>query len=89
MITILSTIIIGLIIGVVAKLLMPGPDSGGFILTTLLGVGGSFAASYLGQVLGWYQHGQPAGFVASILGAMLILYLYRCFKPRSSSHSRS
>jgi uncharacterized membrane protein YeaQ/YmgE (transglycosylase-associated protein family) len=78
----LLTILIGLIIGVVAKLLMPGRDPGGFIITTLLGIVGSVIGTYLGQMLGLYAPGQPAGFLMSVVGAMLLLFLYRQFQPR-------
>ncbi len=73
----LYTILIGLVIGVVAKFLMPGPDPGGFIITTLLGIAGAVVAGYIGQSLGWYQFGQPAGFIGSVIGAMLLLAGYR------------
>lgn len=74
---ILWTLIIGLVIGAIAKLLMPGRDPGGCIITMLLGIAGAFIAGYLGRVLGWYQPGQPAGFIASVIGAMLLLLIYR------------
>jgi uncharacterized membrane protein YeaQ/YmgE (transglycosylase-associated protein family) len=74
---ILTTILVGLIVGAIAKLLMPGKDPGGFIVTILLGIAGAFIASYLGQALGWYQPGQPAGWIMSIVGAMILLLLYR------------
>jgi uncharacterized membrane protein YeaQ/YmgE (transglycosylase-associated protein family) len=74
---IITTLIIGLLIGAVAKLLMPGKDPGGCIITILLGIAGAFVAGYLGQAFGWYQPGQPAGFIASVIGAMLLLLLYR------------
>jgi uncharacterized membrane protein YeaQ/YmgE (transglycosylase-associated protein family) len=80
--TILSTIIIGLLIGAVAKLLMPGKDPGGWIITILLGIAGSFVASYLGRAMGWYQEGQPAGFIASVFGAIILLALYRLIAGR-------
>ncbi len=76
------TLIIGLIIGAVAKLLMPGRDPGGFIITILLGIAGSFVATFLGQALGLYRQGSGAGFIASVLGAMLLLFLYRMFAGR-------
>jgi uncharacterized membrane protein YeaQ/YmgE (transglycosylase-associated protein family) len=75
--SLLWTAMIGLIVGAVAKLLMPGKDPGGFIVTMLLGLAGSFVASYLGRLLGWYKEGQAAGFIMSVLGAILLLYLYR------------
>ena len=74
---ILWTLIIGLVIGVVAKLLMPGRDPGGCIITMLLGIAGSFLAGYLGEALGWYRPGQPAGFIFSVIGAMILLLIYR------------
>jgi uncharacterized membrane protein YeaQ/YmgE (transglycosylase-associated protein family) len=74
---ILWTIIIGAVIGVVAKFLMPGRDPGGCIITILLGIAGSFLAAFLGRVLGWYDEGQPAGFIFSVIGAMILLLLYR------------
>ena len=70
-------LIIGLIVGVVAKFLMPGKDPGGFIITMLLGVAGAFVAGFLGRALGWYQVGDPAGFIASVVGAILLLLVYR------------
>jgi uncharacterized membrane protein YeaQ/YmgE (transglycosylase-associated protein family) len=79
---ILSTILVGLIVGAIAKLLMPGKDPGGFIVTILLGIAGALIASYLGQALGWYTPGQPAGWIMSIVGAMILLLLYRLFFKR-------
>lgn len=73
----LWTIFIGLIIGMVAKLLMPGRDPGGFIITVLLGIGGAMLASFAGSSLGIYQQGEPAGFIAAVVGSMVILFLYR------------
>ena len=77
MFSLLWTALIGLIIGAVAKLIMPGKDPGGWIITMLLGLAGSFVASYLGRLVGWYKEGQSAGFIMSVLGAILLLYLYR------------
>lgn len=82
---ILFTILIGLIVGVVAKLLTPGRDPGGFIITTALGIGGAFIASYIGQVLGFYAFGQPAGFLASVLGAMLLLAGYHLVQGKTTA----
>jgi uncharacterized membrane protein YeaQ/YmgE (transglycosylase-associated protein family) len=73
----LWTLIIGLVVGAIAKLLTPGKDPGGCIITMLLGVAGAFVAGYLGRLVGWYQPGQPAGFIASVIGAMLLLLIYR------------
>ncbi len=79
---ILWTLVIGLVVGVIAKFLMPGRDPGGCIITILLGISGAFVAGYLGRVLGWYQPGQPAGFIASVIGAMLLLLIYRMIAGR-------
>ncbi len=79
---IISTIIIGLLVGAIAKLLMPGRDPGGWIITILLGIAGSFVAGFLGRSLGWYQDGAPAGFLASVVGAVLILVVYRLVSGR-------
>ncbi len=76
------TLIIGLIVGAIAKLLMPGKDPGGFIVTMLLGVAGAFLAGFLGRALGWYEPGDGAGIIASILGAMLLLLIYRMVTRR-------
>lgn len=73
----LFVILIGLVVGVVAKFFMPGKDPGGFIITTLLGIAGSLLANYIGRAMGWYAEGEAAGFVASVLGAMLLLLGYR------------
>ena len=79
---ILYTLLIGLVIGAVAKFLMPGRDPGGCIITILLGIAGSFVASYLGQAMGWYLPGQPAGFIFSVIGAMILLLIYRMLFAR-------
>ena len=76
----LWTILIGFVAGAVAKFFMPGKDSGGFILTTLLGIAGALVATYLGRFIGWYEEGQAAGFVAAVVGAVLLLAVYRFFK---------
>ncbi len=75
--SIIWTILIGFLIGIVAKFLMPGRDPAGFIITVLIGIAGSFIASYLGGAWGWYRVGEPAGFLASVIGAMLLLFGYR------------
>lgn len=73
---IIGTIIIGFIVGVLAKLLHPGKENMGFILTTVLGIGGSFLATYAGQALGIYQAGRAAGFIGAVVGAIVILVIY-------------
>ena len=79
---ILGTLVIGLIVGAIAKFLMPGPDPGGCLITILLGIAGAFVAGFLGRVIGWYEPGQPAGFIASVIGAMLLLLIYRLIRGR-------
>ena len=74
---IIYAIVIGLVVGIVAKFLMPGKDPGGFIITTLLGIAGAVVATYIGQALNWYQPGESAGFIASVFGAIILLALYR------------
>ena len=80
--SIIGTLIIGFFAGLIAKLLMPGRDPAGFIITIVLGVGGAFLATWLGQELGWYQPGQTAGFFGAVVGAIIILAIYRVFAPR-------
>jgi len=77
---ILSAILIGLIVGIVAKFVTPGRDPGGFWITLLLGLGGSVVGGYLGQLLGIYRMGEPAGFIGSVIGAVVLLLTYRFFK---------
>lgn len=77
------TIVIGFVIGVVAKFLMPGTDGGGIILTTILGIVGSVIGTYIGSALGLYQVGESAGFIASVLGAMLLLFVVRMIQKRA------
>jgi len=84
--SIIITIIIGLIVGVVAKFLMPGKDPGGFIITTLLGIGGSMLASFIGSFIGFYRQGDTAGFIASVIGAMILLGLYRVTIGKNKSN---
>jgi len=72
--------IIGLVIGIVAKLIMPGKDPGGIIVTMLLGIAGSLLAGWLGRAVGWYREGQSAGFIMSVVGAIILLIIYRLFR---------
>ena len=82
---ILATLVIGLIIGAIAKLLMPGKDPGGIIVTILLGIAGAFVGTYIGRALGWYAPGASAGFIMSVAGAMLLLFIYRLFMKRTKA----
>ena len=77
MLSFLSLILFGLVVGVIAKLLMPGRDPGGFIITILLGIAGSIIGGYLGRVMGFYGPNEGAGFFMALLGAILLLALYR------------
>jgi len=81
---IIGTIVIGLLAGIVAKLLMPGKDPGGFIITILLGIAGAFVATYVGAAIGWYRAGEGAGFLGAVVGAMLILIAHRVVRRGAS-----
>lgn len=72
----LWTLVIGLIIGAVAKFVMPGRQGGGIIITIILGIVGAFVATWLGQAVGWYAAGEGAGFIASVIGALIVLWIY-------------
>ena len=73
----LGWIVFGLIVGIIAKLLMPGRDPGGFIITILLGIAGAMLGGFIGRAIGFYGPNQSAGYIVSILGAVLLLALYR------------
>jgi uncharacterized membrane protein YeaQ/YmgE (transglycosylase-associated protein family) len=76
------TIIIGFIAGLIAKFLMPGRDPGGFIITTLLGIVGALVATWLGQAIGWYRAGEGAGLIGAVVGAVIVLVVYRMVAGR-------
>jgi len=80
---ILGWIVFGLIVGIIAKLLMPGRDPGGMIVTIALGIVGALVAGFIGRALGWYLPGEPAGFIMATLGAILLLFIYRRFAARA------
>ena len=84
---ILWTIIIGFIVGVIAKFIMPGDktEPQGFILTTILGIVGAFLATYLGQLVGWYNAGKSAGFIGAIVGAVILLFIYGLIMGRRTA----
>ena len=71
------TAIIGLVVGALAKFIMPGKDPGGLLITLLIGIAGAFIAGFLGRMAGWYEPGQGAGLIASVLGALILLWIYR------------
>ena len=73
-------ILIGFVVGLIAKFLTPGRDVGGFIITTLVGIGGSLLATWAGQTMGWYAQGEPAGFIAAVVGAIVLLLLLRLIR---------
>lgn len=81
--SIIWTILIGFVVGLVAKVLAPGKGPGGFFLTAALGVGGSLFATFAGQTLGWYQQGQTAGFISATIGAIILLVLYSLISKKS------
>jgi uncharacterized membrane protein YeaQ/YmgE (transglycosylase-associated protein family) len=80
--SIIWMLVVGLIVGAIAKLLMPGRDPGGMFVTIMLGIAGALVAGFLGRALGWYREGEPAGILASIVGAILILAVYRLIARR-------
>lgn len=77
--------IIGLVVGALAKFIMPGKDPGGIIITVLLGIAGSFIATFAGRAMGLYTEGQGAGFIMSLIGAIVLLLIYRMFKGKSAT----
>jgi uncharacterized membrane protein YeaQ/YmgE (transglycosylase-associated protein family) len=84
MFSLLWELLIGLVVGAVAKLLMPGKEGGGIWITMALGIAGSLLATYLGRFLGWYQDGQAAGFIMSVLGAIVLLFIYKLIRKKAA-----
>ena len=82
---IIGTIVVGLIVGAIARFVLPGEQKMGWIMTILLGIGGSLAAGYVGQALNWYSVGQPAGFIASVVGAVVLLFVVGKLRGGSAS----
>jgi uncharacterized membrane protein YeaQ/YmgE (transglycosylase-associated protein family) len=84
---IIGTIIVGLIVGAIARFLLPGEQKMGWIMTILLGIGGSLLAGFIGQALGWYQAGQGAGWIASVVGAILLLFVVSKLRSNAGTPS--
>jgi uncharacterized membrane protein YeaQ/YmgE (transglycosylase-associated protein family) len=80
--TLIWTIVIGFIVGLIARAVKPGDDKLGIIMTSLLGIVGAFLASFIGKTLGWYSDGEPAGFIAAVIGAVAVLFIYGMLKKR-------
>lgn len=83
--SLIITIVIGFVVGLLARAIMPGKDALGFILTTLLGIAGALLGKYLGQAMGLYTADQPAGFFMSLLGALIILFIYNLFVKKGAA----
>ena len=83
MMSILTTIFVGLIVGFIARAVKPGDDKLGWIMTAVVGVAGSFAASYAGTAMGWYKQGEAAGWIASVVGAVILLFIYAMVAKKS------
>lgn len=79
---IIGWIVFGLVVGIVAKFLTPGRDPGGFVITAIIGIVGALIGGFLGRAVGWYREGDPIGFVMAIVGAIVLLLLYRAFAGR-------
>ena len=84
MMSVIGSLLIGLVVGFIARAIKPGDDKLGWIMTAVLGVAGSFLANYVGQALGWYQAGETAGFLASVVGAVVLLFVYGLVKGKAS-----
>lgn len=82
---IIGTILIGFIAGLIARALMPGPNPMGFVLTAVLGVVGAVVANFLGRTLGWYGEGEGAGLIASVIGALIVLFIYGVVAKRRTT----
>ena len=83
MLSILGTILIGLVVGFIARAVKPGDDKLGWIMMAVLGVAGSFLAQYAGAAMGWYRQGEAAGWIASVVGAVILLFIYGLVAKKS------
>lgn len=82
MLSLIGTLVVGLIVGLIARAVHPGKDSLGLIMTALLGIAGSFVASYAGVALGWYRQGDAAGWIVSVVGAVVLLFVYNLVRSK-------
>ncbi|SAK56523.1 transglycosylase-associated protein [Caballeronia calidae] len=83
MLAFIGTLIVGLVVGLIARAIKPGDDNMGWIMTIVLGIAGSLIAGYVGRALGWYQPGQPAGWIASVIGAIILLVVWGMIRKRT------
>jgi uncharacterized membrane protein YeaQ/YmgE (transglycosylase-associated protein family) len=83
MFSLIGTLIVGLVVGLLARALKPGDDKLGWIMTALLGIAGSFLATYVGVAMGWYEQGEAAGWIASVIGAIVLLVIYGLIRSKS------
>jgi uncharacterized membrane protein YeaQ/YmgE (transglycosylase-associated protein family) len=83
MFSLIGTIIIGFVVGLIARAIKPGNDKLGLIMTSILGIAGAFLANFIGQKMGWYAPGQAAGWIASVVGAMILLFIYGMVKSKA------
>jgi uncharacterized membrane protein YeaQ/YmgE (transglycosylase-associated protein family) len=86
---IIGWILFGLVVGIVAKFLMPGRDPGGFVITALLGIVGALVGGFLGRAMGWYREGDPVGFFMAVIGSIIVLAVYRFTIGRTAQVTRS
>ena len=83
MMSLIGTLVVGLIVGLIARALKPGDDSMGWIMTMILGIAGSFLANYIGVAMGWYRPGETAGWIASVVGAVILLVIYNFVRSKA------
>ncbi|MDH2239213.1 GlsB/YeaQ/YmgE family stress response membrane protein [Pigmentiphaga sp. GD03639] len=84
MLSLLGSLLVGLVVGLLARAIKPGDDSIGWIMTIVLGIAGSLIAGYAGRAMGWYQPGEPAGWIASVVGAIVLLLIYGMIRKKSA-----
>ncbi|MFW7346876.1 MULTISPECIES: GlsB/YeaQ/YmgE family stress response membrane protein [unclassified Pigmentiphaga] len=84
MLSLLGSLLVGLVVGLLARAIKPGDDSMGWIMTIVLGIAGSLIAGYAGRAMGWYQPGEPAGWIASVVGAIVLLLIYGMIRKKSA-----